>query len=102
MILALDVNEKSKKRIETPKLNKIIEHIQKSHALPVLGGYLKIFYATQTDTVPPQFKFFVNNPSLFRKDMIRFFQKFLQKEMDIKGVPVIIHIEGRKKKERTK
>ncbi|MCU0822602.1 MAG: ribosome biogenesis GTPase Der [Spirochaetes bacterium] len=100
MMLALDVNEKARRRIETPRLNKIIETVQKTHATPVIGGTLKIFYATQIDTVPPQFKFFVNYPELVRKDVIRFLQKLLQRELDIKGVPVIIHIEGRKKREK--
>ena len=93
---AIEVQEKAKKRIGTPELNRILENIQKRRLTPLLGERLKIYYGTQVDTVPPRFKFFVNNPDLFRKDVTRFLQKFLQKELDIKGVPVMISVEGRK------
>ncbi len=69
--------------------------------MPLLGETLKIFYATQIDTIPPQFKLFVNKPELFRKDVVRFLQKVIQKELDIKGVPVVLYIEGRKREDRS-
>ncbi len=99
--IAININEKSRRRIETSKLNKIIEDIQRRRRTPLLGESLKIYYATQIDTIPPQFKLFVNKPALFRKDVIRFLQKVLQKELDINGVPVILSIEGRKNRERS-
>lgn len=95
---ALELGEKSRKRIETSKLNRIIADIQKLHRLPLLGDRIKIYYATQIDTVPPQFKFFVNNQELFRKDTVRYLEKFLQKSLDLSGIPIIIQIEGKKKK----
>lgn len=100
MKTALDVFEKASRRIETSKLNKIIENIQKRHLTPLVGSSLKIYYATQIDKVPPRFKFYVNKAELFKKDIIRFFQKMLQEELDIKGVPVVIYIEGKKKREK--
>lgn len=96
---ALEINEKSGKRIDTPALNRLIENIQKRRDMPLFGDKLKIYYATQIETVPPEFKFFVNNPSLFRKDVIRYLQKLVQKELDIKGVPVVIHLEGKKNRQ---
>ena len=97
---ALELREKASTKIETSKLNKIISRAQDTHRVPQLGGRIKVFYATQTHTIPPQFIFFVNNPELFKKDVIRYFEKLLQEELDVKGVPIIIHIEGRKKRER--
>jgi len=93
--IALELNEKAKRRIDTSKLNKIIEDIQKRGMLPRLGETLKIYYATQVETVPPQFKFFVNNPDLFKKDEVRYLQKILQNRLDLKGIPIIIDIVGR-------
>ncbi len=99
--IALEINEKAKRKIDTPRLNKIFEDLQKRRRTPLLGETLKIYYATQIDTIPPRFKLFVNKPSLFRKDVIRFLQKVLQKELDISGVPVVLYIEGRKKRDKS-
>ncbi|HDP79414.1 MAG TPA: ribosome biogenesis GTPase Der [Spirochaetes bacterium] len=98
LTIALDLNEKAHRRIETPKLNKIVETIQKSNRVPMLGDRLKVYYITQTESSPPRFKLFVNNAALFRKDVVRFFEKALQQSLDIKGIPVIFNIEGKKKR----
>ena len=97
---ALELKEKASLRIETPKLNRVLEKLQGSGRLPQLGHKIRIYYATQIDTIPPQFKFFVNNTSFFRKDIIRYFEKGLQQEFDLKGIPVIIHLEGKKRDEK--
>jgi len=94
---AFTLKERAVKRIGTPKLNRIVIDLQSKHKIPQLGHTIKIYYATQIDTVPPQFKMFVNNPELFRKDIMRYFQKALQKELDLKGIPIIIHLEGKDK-----
>ena len=94
---ACDLHERAKARIETAKLNKMLEQMQKSHAMPLLGEKLKIYYATQVDTVPPHIKLFVNNPQLFRKDVKRFIEKTLQEKLQWKGIPVVLSIEGKKK-----
>ena len=95
--IALELQEKSSKRIETAQLNKILTRIQNSHRMPQLSGKIKIFYATQIETSPPEFKLFVNNPGNFRKDIVRYFEKSLQKELNLNGIPMILHLEGRKK-----
>lgn len=100
MKTALEVNEKARRKIDTSKLNKILEDVQKRRRIPVLGDKLKVYYATQIDTIPPKFKFFVNNSTLFRREVARFFQKLLQDELDIKGVPVVIEVEGKEKKRK--
>lgn len=99
---AIDLGEKAKRRIDTPALNKFIGELQKSGKVPKLGEKIKIYYAAQINTVPPSFKFFVNNASFFRKDIIRFFEKSLQEKFKLEGLPVIIQLEGknREKKER--
>ena len=95
---ALALKEKASRKIETPKLNRLIAQIQDSRRIPQLQSTIRIYYATQTDTVPPRFKLFVNNPAHFRKDIVRYFEKSLQKELDLKGIPIVISIEGKKKK----
>ncbi len=95
---ALELKEKAARRVETPKLNAFLQSIQKAARIPGLGEKMKIYYATQTDTIPPKFKIFVNNDELFRKDVVRSIEKQIQKEYDMSGIPVIIDIIGKPKR----
>ncbi len=97
---AFELKERASRRIETPRLNRVIADIQGSHRIPQLGHKLRIYYATQTDTVPPRFRLFVNNPELFRKDTIRYFQKTLQSELGLEGVPIVLSLEGKKNRKK--
>ncbi len=94
---ALDLKERANKKISTPELNRIVSELQRPGNIPQLGSKLKVYYAIQINTIPPQFKFFVNDAELFRKDIIRYFAKNLQAKLDLKGIPIVIHIEGKKK-----
>jgi GTP-binding protein len=96
--IAIDLYDRSQIHIDTPRLNRALEEIQHSHRLPLLGESLKVFYATQTGSAPPKFKFFVNNAELFRKDIVRFIEKALKEKFGLEGIPVLIEIEGRKKR----
>jgi GTPase len=99
---ALELKEKASRRIETSKLNKALEEIALTGRLPGFGTKYKVYYATQIETVPPQFKLFVNNADHFRSDVIRFFEKEFQRMMDLNGIPIIIRIEGKPKNSRGK
>jgi GTP-binding protein len=98
LIKALHLKEITSRRVGTPLLNKIIAELQKKSRIPQMGN-LRIYYATQLHSTTPKIKFFVNNPDHFRKDTVRYFQKALQKELDMEGVPIEIIIEGKKAKE---
>ncbi|TAL38654.1 MAG: ribosome biogenesis GTPase Der [Spirochaetes bacterium] len=95
--LAMDLNDRANTRIDTPRLNKIMEGIQRSRRLPLLGDTLKIYYITQTESRPPKFKLFVNRPELFRKDVVRFLEKELQNQLGATGIPMVLIIEGKKR-----
>ncbi len=94
---ALALRDRAALKIDTPRLNRIIAGILKSHRIPQMQGKIKIYYATQTGSTPPTFRFFVNNPEHFRKEIIRYLEKSLQNEFDLKGVPITIQIEGKKR-----
>ena len=83
-------------------VNKVLANIKSKGSIPQLGEKIRVYYAVQIDTVPPQFKFFVNNAAYFRKDVVRYFEKAIQKAFDLEGLPVIIHIEGKKREKREK
>jgi GTP-binding protein len=97
---AITLKDNANKRIDTPTLNKIMAGIKNLSKIPQLGEKIKVYYAVQIDTTPPQFKFFVNNAEFFKKDIIRYFEKELQKAFQLEGIPIIIHIEGKKKREK--
>lgn len=99
---ALELKEKSSKKVPTPEFNRLIDRLLNSNAIPQLGHKLKIFYAAQIRTLPPEFKFFVNNAEYFRKDVMRYFEKSIQRELDLKGIPVMISVKGKKKRTKGK
>jgi GTP-binding protein len=96
---AITLKDKANRRIDTSTLNKVMAGIKNVGKIPQLGEKIKVYYAVQVDTTPPQFKFFVNNADFFKKDIIRYFEKELQKAFQLEGIPIIIHIEGKKKRE---
>ncbi|MGQ9843339.1 MAG: ribosome biogenesis GTPase Der [Spirochaetota bacterium] len=93
---ALEINTRAKQKVETSKINIILENVQKRHAMPLLGGELKIYYATQTSLSPPVIRLFVNKPELFRKDVARFLEKTLQQALNWHGIPIVFEVSGRK------
>ncbi len=94
---ALDLYERARTRIDTPRLNRVLATLQGSGRVPQMGD-IRIYYATQIPAAVPVFKLFVNKPDLFRKDVLRYFEKSLQKELGLEGVPVLLQVEGKKKK----
>jgi len=97
---SLELKGRASQKIETPRLNRLMAQIQSSRRIPQLQSSIKIYYATQTDSTPPRFRLFVNNPEHFRKDIVRYFEKSLQKELGLEGIPIDIQIEGKKKKKK--
>lgn len=95
---AIELKSAASIKIDTPRLNKILTEIQNSRRVPDLGGSMKIYYATQTGSYPPEFRLFVNNTELFRRDAIRHIEKELRKEIGVAGIPIILTLEGKKKR----
>ncbi len=93
--------EESQRRISTPQLNQFIEEVIKRNPPPAkYGERIKILYATQAETNPPMFIFFVNKPDVIEKDYTRFVEKRLREYFQaFEGVPLQIFFRGRKKKE---
>lgn len=93
---ALEINTRAKQKVETSKINVILENVQKKHLMPLFGGELKIYYATQISSSPPVIRLFVNKPELFRKDVARFLEKTLQQALNWHGIPIVFEVSGRK------
>ncbi len=84
------------KRIATSELNRLKDSIAEN--LPShKGKRVKILYATQIETAPPVFVFFVNYPDAFKKEYIRYLEKKLRERFGFKGTPLRIFIRERKR-----
>lgn len=94
-----EIIENSKIRITTPKLNQFIESVIKKNPPPAKNGkHIKIYYATQMETSPPKFLFFVNHPRLIVPDYKRFIERRIRSFLcNFEGVPILLYFRGHQK-----
>lgn len=81
------------KRVETNKLNQMIEKLTKRFSLPTkMGQQFKIKYAVQIDVAPPTFCLFVNNPRLVHFSYERYLKNELRQAFGFTGCPIKIRL----------
>ena len=84
------------KRIPTAKLNQVVSEAEAAHTPPSAHGrHLKINYATQAETAPPTFVFFVNDPRLVHFSYERFLENRLREAFGFEGAPLRLVFRGR-------
>lgn len=89
------------KRISTGTLNDVINEAVAMNEPPSSSGRrLKIYYATQAETNPPRFVFFVNDDTLVHFSYKRYLENCLRKAFDFTGTPISLVFN--KKKEENK
>ena len=87
----LDVSIRNKQKLKTSQLNLLLEAIVKNYPPPAnKGKEVKLKYITQVSNSPIVFKIFVNHPSLISVQYKRYLDNQLRKELNLKGLPVII------------
>ena len=59
------------------------------------GKEVKVYYAFQESTRPPTVVVFTNDPELWRKDYLRFFQRRLREHLNIRYAPLRLILKGR-------
>ena len=85
------VFEKHSGRIPTPALNRFIAELREAREPPSRRGRrLNLLYGTQTQTRPPRFRFFVNDPGLVTRDYGYWVENQLRERFALEGVPVSI------------
>jgi GTP-binding protein len=78
-------------RIPTGELNRFLQELGEERQAPSRAGRrLNLLYGTQTQTRPPRFRFFVNDPSLVTRDWSYWIENRLRDQFDLEGVPVAI------------
>ncbi|MFW6183370.1 MAG: ribosome biogenesis GTPase Der [Chloroflexota bacterium] len=94
--LAIEVNEARHKRIPTSKLNKLVRDAVMKHPPPQKGGVrVKFYYATQAETVPPTFIFFVNKPDWVHFTYQRYLENQIREFEPFTGTPIRLRFRPR-------
>ncbi|QTP05016.1 ribosome biogenesis GTPase Der [Helicobacter pylori] len=93
----IEVYECFSKRIPTSLLNSVIFQATQKHPLPSDGGKLvKVYYATQFDTKPPQISLIMNRPKALHFSYKRYLINTLRKEFNFLGTPLILNAKDKK------
>lgn len=88
------------RKVQTGVLNDLISQATLSTAPPSKNGKrFKIFYTTQTGTVPPNFVMFVNDTNIVTDNYIRYLENYLRKSVDFSGTPIRINIKSKKEED---
>ncbi len=78
-------------RVATPELNRFLEQLRAARQPPSRDRRrLNLLYGTQTQTRPPRFRFFVNDPGLVTRDYGYWVENQLRDRFELEGVPVSI------------
>ncbi len=95
------VYEQASRRITTGLLNDILSDAQPAlHPPATSGRRLKIFYATQQQTNPPTFVFFINEISLMHFSYERYLENQFRKAFGFEGTPLRFILRERNKDEQ--
>ena len=87
--IATEVYQNSCQRVATSQLNEFLEDVvRRKHPPARHGKYIKLLYATQTESQPPTFVFFSNLPKLIDKSYISYISNQLRKKFSFEGVPI--------------
>jgi len=81
---------------KTSFINRAVEKVlREKHPPSQKGKEVKIYYAFQESTRPPTVVVFTNDPELWRKDYLRFFQRRLREHLNIRYAPLRLILKGR-------
>lgn len=88
--------------IPTSTLNKVLHDAVKRVAPPRTGGKrLKFYYATQTNTRPLRFRFFVNQPRLCVPSYQAYLIGALRSAAGLEGAPIVVDYRSSHEREET-
>lgn len=95
-ITIIEVFERFCYRIPTGTLNQVINKAINAHSIPSDHGKLvKIYYATQYGTMPPQIALISNRPESLHFSYKRYLINVLREHFDFKGVPLILSVKSK-------
>lgn len=87
--LAVHIDQVRRRRVQTSELNLVVHRAMADHGPPAVHGKrLKVMYATQAETEPPTFVFFVNDPKLIHFSYRRFLENRLRAAFGFEGTAI--------------
>lgn len=96
-----EVHQEHKKKISTNVLNKVISDINVFQPPPVIKQKaIKVKFAMQVATSPPEFILFTNYPELVPESYKRFLENQFRQYFGFKGSPIRISFKAEDKKSR--
>jgi GTP-binding protein len=99
---AIDLAERSARRVATPELNRFLSDLQGVREPPaVRGKRLRLYYMAQYEISPPRFAVQVNDRSLVTRDWAFFLENRLRERYGLEGVPLVIDFRERSRRSRS-
>ncbi len=86
--LARELYSESGARVPTGDLNRSLERALSARPPSRKGHMMRVTYATQADRRPPTFVLFVNDRRLFGKEVLRYLENRMRKELPFPRVPL--------------
>ena len=94
--LATELHAETKQRVATSQLNDLLElAVQRRRPRKVGPVHTKIYYATQVDSLPPTFIFFVNRTDWIEPGYSRYLENFLRERLPFSRVPMRVLFKAR-------
>ena len=92
----LNAYENSKKMIKTSLLNDVIRQAYELNLPPSYKGKrLKIYFASETKTMPPTFNIEVNSKGLVHFSYERYIENKIRESFDLLGTPIVINFKNK-------
>ncbi len=96
LALAAEAREARRRRIGTPELNALLSRAIREHVPPLVHNKrFKLYYATQTNTDPPTFILFVNDPKLVHFTYRRYLERAIREGYDFEGTAIKLVLRSR-------
>ncbi|MCX8060379.1 MAG: GTP-binding protein [Aquificaceae bacterium] len=80
---------------KTSFVNRAVEKVLRERPPP---SEAKVYYAFQEGSSPPHVVLLTNDPELWRKDYLRFFERRLREHLGIRHAPIKLSLRGREVK----
>lgn len=87
-------------KLQTSKLNAVLEEAQIIHPIPrIHGRIVKIYYGAQFGFAPPKIALVANKPNNIHFSYFRYLQNQIRKKFDLSGTPIILIAKNKSKSE---
>jgi len=93
---ALRVHSERHQRLSTAELNRLLQEALVANPPKTFRGKrARFYYATQAESDPPTFIFFVNDPKAVHFTYLRFLENRIRERYPFEGTPIRLQLRGR-------